>query len=295
MPALAVLVARHRIWVLAAAALLGLAAAGGLSPSTPREPVPPSKVSSLVATAIPAAHAATVRVVLAANEAPKPADAASPPEPPAPAAAPAGAEPPAKAPKRRGASVGITIDDDEKVHINGPGGTREYDSFDAMVDKAPWIAGLVFAVTFLVFLTPILVIALVIWYKIRKNRMLNETMIRLAEKGIVPPAEAFDAISASRPAAMAGPSVAPLYEQAKAVRQKAVWSDLRKGVIAGAVGLGLTFFSMLDDGTPNSVGLILLFVGLAYIVLWYFEDRQFSSSRAGPPSAPPPPPGPPAA
>jgi hypothetical protein len=67
-----------------------------------------------------------------------------------------------------------------------------------------------------------------------------------------------------------------------------VWSDLRKGVIAGAVGLGFTFYSMLDDGSPNFVGLILLFVGLAYIVLWYFEDRQVAAQV-------PPPPPPPAA
>ena len=35
MPAFAALVARHRSWVLAAAALLGLVAAGGLAPSPP--------------------------------------------------------------------------------------------------------------------------------------------------------------------------------------------------------------------------------------------------------------------
>jgi hypothetical protein len=293
MPALAVLLARHRIWFLAAAALMGLTAAGGLSPSTAsREPARPSLVAGIVADAIPAARAATVEVVIAANETPaaKAADAPTPPEPPAPAAAPSGAEPPAKASKRKGASVGITIDDDEKVHIRGPDGTREYDSFEAFVEKAPWIAGLVFVVTFLVFLTPILVIALVIWYKMRKNRMLNETMLRLAEKGVMPPTEAFEAVSGGRANPMSSsPSVAPLYEQAKAVRQKAVWSDLRKGIILGAVGLGFTFYSMLDDGSPNFVGLILLFVGLAYIVLWYVEDRQMSAVRGLPPPPPPPP------
>jgi hypothetical protein len=82
----------------------------------------------------------------------------------------------------------------------------------------------------------------------------------------------------------AAPSTAPLYAQAKEARRRAVWSDLRKGVIVGAVGLGFTFYSMLDDGSPNFVGLILLFVGLAYIVLWYFEDRQVEAS------VPPPPP-----
>lgn len=288
MPAFAVLLARHRSWVLAAAALLGLAAAGGLSPAaSPHEPAQPSRVASIVAGAIPTARAAVVDVVIAANDAAPSkdaADAASPAEAPAEPA-------PAAKPKRKRPAVGITIDDDEgKVRVDGIDGTREYDSFESFVERAPWIAGLVFMVTFLVFVTPIVIAALVIWYKVRKSRMMNETMLRLAEKGVVPPPEAFDAISGNRANPMGGPATAPLYEQAKAVRQKAVWSDLRKGIIVGAVGLGFTFYSMLDDGSPNFVGLVLLFVGLAYIVLWYFEDRQITAARGGLPPPPPPPP-----
>ena len=133
-----------------------------------------------------------------------------------------------------------------------------------------------------------LIIALVIWYKLRKNRMLNETMMHLAEKGVVPPAEALQALNSGRTSAAvdAMASRAPMMEQAKALRTHAAWSDLRKGIILGAVGLGLTFFSMLDDGTPNSVGLVLLFLGVGYAVLWFFEDRQLSA----PANTPPPPP-----
>jgi hypothetical protein len=43
---------------------------------------------------------------------------------------------------------------------------------------------------------------------------------------------------------------------------------------------------MLDDGTPNLVGLVFLFLRIGYAVLWYFEDRQL----AAPASTPPPPP-----
>ena len=254
---------RHRFWVLAAAVVLGAVAAGGLRPA-------PS--------VIPEAFGATV---VAQADAPK-----TPDVPEAPAVPKAKGKERAKA----GASVGITVDDETgKVRIGGS--DREFDSFEAFVEQAPWIAGLVFAVTFLVFLTPILIIALVIWYKMRKQRMLNETMIRLAEKGVVPPAEAFGAVSGGR--AAAGPATTPLYVQAKEERRKAVWSDLRKGFIVGAVGLGFTFYSMLDDGSPNFVGLILLFVGLAYIVLWYFEDRQVAATAPPQPPSPPSPPSPP--
>ncbi len=191
-------------------------------------------------------------------------------------------------------SHGIRVEDGSpgKKHkrvIVGLGGTdREYDSFDQFVHEDQALASMVFGIVFVVFLTPVLIIGLVIWYKLRKNRMLNETMMQLAEKGVVPPAEALQALNTGRTSAAVDTMAArtPLVEQAKALRTRAAWSDLRKGVILGAVGLGLTFFSMLDDGTPNSVGLVLLFLGVGYAVLWFFEDRQL----AAPSNVPPPPP-----
>jgi hypothetical protein len=190
---------------------------------------------------------------------------------------------------------GITIDKGKKrVRVGGFGEDREYESFEDFVRDAPWLAGLVFTVVLLVFLVPLLVIVLLVWYKVRKNRMLNETMIKLAEKGVMPPAEAMEALTASKvgPAVTAGPSTAPLYEQAKVIRRRAAWSDLRKGVILVALGFGLSAYSMLDDGTPNGLGLVLLFVGIGYCVLWYFEEREPASRPGGsPPASGTPPPG----
>ena len=265
-PTLAGLVRPRRWIVLAAAVLLGYAAAGGFAGRAP----------ALFLPDLPAAVAG--RLVATAHAQP-----AVPPAPAAPAAAATDTDPPeepdAAKGKRPSATVGVTID----------AGDREYDSFEALVQQAPWIAGVVFVTIFLVFTTPLLIIALVIWYKVRRNRMLNETLVALAEKGVVPPADAVGAIAAGRPAAAlrGGAASAPLYEQARAIRKQAVWSDLRKGIIVGAVGLGFTFYSMLDDGSPNFVGLILLFVGLGYIVLWYFEDRHVERA-GGPPPGPPP-------
>jgi hypothetical protein len=185
---------------------------------------------------------------------------------------------------------GIVIDHGDKhIRIGGGGVDHEYDSFEQFAKDAPWLAGLVFFVVSLVFLVPLLIIALLIWYKIRKNRMLNETMIKLAEKGVVPPAQAMEALNASRvePAVTAGPATAPMYEQAKMMRSRAAWSDLRKGVLMIAVGFGLTAYSMFDDGSPNALGLILLFVGIGFCVLWFFEERD-PAQRSG---SPPPPSG----
>lgn len=306
MSAFATLVARHRGWVLAAATLLGLVAAGGLAPAKgAREASPAQRVARIALPVIPEAAAApTLEVRIAANENGASKALAPPappvaPEPPA-AAAPSDASPapvaPGKAKPKREHTIGIDIDESGGVRVDGIEGTRQYDSFDAFVAQAPWVAAMVFGVTIVVFLTPILIIALVIWYKMRKNRMLNETMIKLAERGVVPPAEALEAVAGGRVSALRdGPSTAPLYENAKALRKGIAWSDLRKGIIAGAVGLGFVFYSMLDDGSPNFVGLVLLFVGLGYIVLWYFEDRRLAAPASATPPPPSAPPGPPSA
>ena len=225
--------------------------------------------------------------VLPPTSPPLVAEAAAQAAPSAPSAAPA--EPPdsGSAPKAgRGIDAEITIDHrgvtvqkggkggEARVHV----GDMEFESFEQFMQQAPWIAAMVVFVTALVFLTPLLLIALVIWYKVRRTRMMNETMLKLAERGVVPPAEAMAALASGRvgPALQNVPASAPLYEQAKAIRKREAWSDLRKGVLIGGVGLGLTFWSMLDDGSANGFGLILLFVGIGYTILWYLEDRRFA-------------------
>jgi len=164
----------------------------------------------------------------------------------------------------------------KRVRVGVLGRDREYDSFEQFVQDAPWLAGLVFLTVMLVFLVPLLIIVLLIWYKIRKTRMQNETMLKLAEKGVVPPAEAMDAIGATRPqAAMeAGSTTGALYARARSIRARNVWSDLRRGIILVAVGLAVQTCSMFENGEASGIGLVLLFLGIGYVVLWYFEDRR---------------------
>jgi hypothetical protein len=207
--------------------------------------------------------------------------------------APKSPAPPGTGPDASGGEVDAEITIDERgMRVTRPGrdsphvtvGGRDYDSFEAFVEQAPWIAGLVFMTTAFVFLVPLVVIILVVWYKMRRTRMMNETMLKLAERGLVPPGEAMQAISEGRPgpAVESGPVTGPLYEQARALRKRAAWSDLRKGVILGAIGFGLVIGSMFDDGSPNGLGLVLLFVGVGFVVLWYFEDRAAPGRDAGP-------------
>jgi len=162
-----------------------------------------------------------------------------------------------------------------RVTIDGLGADRNFDSFGDFVDNEPALAMMVVAIVTVVFLAPVLAIALILWYRMRKARMLNETMLKLAEKGIVPSADALDALVGGKQAAV----VASYYEQAKQVQRRAAWSDLRKGVLMSGFGLALSAYSLLEDREPNGLGLVLLFVGLGFIVLWWFEERRFAPAN----------------
>ena len=180
----------------------------------------------------------------------------------------------------------IVIDrNGRKVRVLGIGGDAEFDSFNDLVRQEPWLGALIFFSVALVFLVPVLLVLALIWYKMRKNRMLNETMLKLAEKGVVPPADALDAISGN--SVRASPAGNALFERAREVRKRTAWSDLRKGVVMSAFGLALSVYSILDDGSPHGLGLVLLFVGAGYVVLWWLEDRHLAPSRPDTGAVPP--------
>lgn len=190
-----------------------------------------------------------------------------------------------------------------RVKVEGFGSDRQYDSFEQFMNDAPATALFAFLIVTVVFLVPLLVIALLVWYKIRKTRMHNEAMLKLAERGAVSPATAMEAIAAGvtpaaaldalgkgqaiGPAPGPAPGGAPLYDQVRMIRRRNAWSDLRKGVILIAIGVALSAYSLFDDGTPNGAGLICLFLGIGYCILWFFQDQP----RTGPNQTPPSPPG----
>jgi hypothetical protein len=157
----------------------------------------------------------------------------------------------------------------------------DFDVFSNHLQKSPWVIGLIFLVVGSIFLTPVVLLVGIIWYKLRKTRLQNEAMLALAEKGVVPPAQAADALAAGASAASVAPQV---YQQAVALRKRVVWSDLRKGVILSMIGLGMSFYFVTASGEPSWLGLILLFVGVGYVALWWLEGRhleQADATRAG--------------
>ncbi len=95
---------------------------------------------------------------------------------------------------------------------------------------------------------PLAAIGLVLWYKSRRTRLIHETALKLAEKGQPVPPEMF--VGADEP-----------------------FSDLRRGVVLVGLGLGLGLF-MFQLGKPWAVGLIPLFMGLGYLVVWKLESGK---------------------
>jgi uncharacterized protein DUF6249 len=185
----------------------------------------------------------------------------------------------AAAPAKDDASAAATGSTSHEAHVNiDTDGDFDFDAFNEKLHRVPWVIGLVFLIVGSIFLTPVILLIGIIWYKLRKTKLQNEAMLALAEKGVVPPAQAAEALAAGASPASVAPQV---YQQALALRKRVVWSDLRKGVILTMVGLALSFYSMTDSGSPNSVGLVLIFVGAGYVVLWWLEGRHLERASAG--------------
>jgi hypothetical protein len=210
-----------------------------------------------------------------------------PPIPPIPSVPPPAAAASPPGPSSAAADNSATADEpDDPFPFGRHRGRIQFDDFDSFkqaMDVAPWIVGVVFLVLGSIFLTPIILLVGIIWYKLRKTRLQNDAVLRLAERGVMPSAQAVDAVMAGTPPAQMAPTAiaAATVPQAVVTRRRAVWSDLRKGVLLIAVGLALVLYSITDAGEPNWLGLVLLFVGAGYVALWWLEDRHLERRVSG--------------
>lgn len=101
---------------------------------------------------------------------------------------------------------------------------------------------------------PLLVIAAILVYKHKRNRLHQETVLRLAEKGLPVPPELL------RP-----PESTP---------------SPKGGLILVALGIAISLF-FWERGQPWSIGLIPGLMGVALLVAWKIDSR--SSGRGAPP------------
>jgi len=102
----------------------------------------------------------------------------------------------------------------------------------------------------LIFGTPIIIVLAAFRNRTNKQRMVNELALKLAEKGHPIPPELF----------------------VEAVRQK---SDLRRGIIWAAIGMGVVMFGIFDgDSDIMGIGFIPLMIGVGFAVAAWLENKQ---------------------
>lgn len=188
----------------------------------------------------------------------------------APSPAPLASVTPAFSPS---ATVSITSDDDDdldnaiekkiKKHLNF---TIDGDHHDRSGDEVPWIAiPIVFIVFLAIFGTPVMIVALIMYFSFSKSRAMHRTVRMMVEKG--------------------QPVPEALLNPPPVIRQR---SDLRRGVVLLMIGTGLmVFFGACNDweGGAWSLGIIPFLIGAGYLLVWRLDVR-----RGGDALPPPPPP-----
>ncbi|MGH3849872.1 MAG: DUF6249 domain-containing protein, partial [Pseudonocardiaceae bacterium] len=100
-----------------------------------------------------------------------------------------------------------------------------------------------------VFGTPVILVASILFYRMRKTRLLHATIATMVEKGQPVPRELFDPPSRSR-------------------------SDLRTGIILFAVGAGMVAFFVTMGLDVWGLGLIPLLIGIGYLIAWKLESGK---------------------
>ena len=95
---------------------------------------------------------------------------------------------------------------------------------------------------------PLAIIAIILYYKHRKNRLMHETIARLADKGLPVPPELL------QPPAHG-------------------YAGLRGGLMLVGLGIALVVFLQQIRG-PWSIGLIPGLIGAALILSWAIESRR---------------------
>lgn len=105
-----------------------------------------------------------------------------------------------------------------------------------------------------IFGTPILIVAVIMYFSMSKTRAMHRTVRLMVEKG------------QEVPAALLNPPPAQ--------RQR---SDVRRGIVLLMVGLGLMLFlAAVNDweGGAWSIGIIPFLIGAGYLLVWKLEGRK---------------------
>jgi Domain of unknown function (DUF6249) len=95
---------------------------------------------------------------------------------------------------------------------------------------------------------PVVLVAIILYYKHRRQRMTHDTIVRLAEKGLPIPPELLEP-------------------------PKPADTGLRGGLVLLALGIALALFLGEVHG-PWSIGFIPGLMGVALLIAWKIETRE---------------------
>ncbi len=151
---------------------------------------------------------------------------------------------------------------DKKVNIDTQGdGAKLRIGFDSDFDESMDIGEMLVAILaiVLIFGTPVIIVALVSFNGYRRRKLLHDNVNRLIEQGRDIPPELFD------------------YFEGTSIGKNGLRSSLHRGMMLLAVGLGaFVSLSMLAGVEVGSLGLIPLFMGLAYLITWRLQQSKTS-------------------
>jgi hypothetical protein len=97
---------------------------------------------------------------------------------------------------------------------------------------------------------PVLIVAIVLYYKLQRDRIVHDTIAKLAEKGLPIPPELL-----ARPHRPTGNR------------------DLRSGLILIGLGIGLVIFFTEVAPAARAIGLIPGLIGVAFLISWAIERK----------------------
>jgi hypothetical protein len=112
----------------------------------------------------------------------------------------------------------------------------------------PVMAPLIVAI---VFGCPVLIVAVLLFYRHRKNVLLHRTLAAMIEKGTPIP-----------PVFLVGD------------KEKTPRSDLRRGVILACIGLGIAIFFLAQKDEDWGIGMIPFMIGVGYLIVWKINEKK---------------------
>lgn len=159
--------------------------------------------------------------------------------------------------RSKGIHFDINTDDDSDSDKSR---TRSHDSHDDIPDA-------VVPILMIVFGSPALIFAVILYFGFSRSRMMHRTVRMMVEKG--------------------QPVPAALLSPPPAVRKR---SDMRRGVIWTMIGIGLmAFLAAVNDGEGGAwaFGLIPFLIGVGYLLVWKLEGKADGEAKAdNPPPLP---------